>query len=76
MSGTRGILAAGGSGSSESRIEAASTQCNGTDLLPFTAKINLVSRVLNRASTIVQQLFNNGVLDLSDSGPYALENTQ
>jgi hypothetical protein len=56
--GNRGILAAHGIRSSESRIEAASTQCNGGDLLPFTAKINLGWHVLNRASTIVQQLFN------------------
>jgi hypothetical protein len=54
----RGILAAHRIGSSESRIEGASTQCNGGDLLLFAAKKNCGSRVLNRASTIVQQLFN------------------
>jgi hypothetical protein len=58
MCWNRGILAARGIGSSESRIEGASTQCNVGDLLPFTAKINLGARLLNRASTIVQQLFN------------------
>ena len=56
--GNRGILTAGGIRSSESRIEGASTQCNGADLLPFAAKKNLDSRVLNRASTTLQQLFN------------------
>jgi hypothetical protein len=68
MFGTRGILAAHGSGSSESTIEAASTQCNGADLFPFTAKIMLDARLLNRPSTIVQQLFNSRVLDVLEGG--------
>jgi hypothetical protein len=58
MSWNRRILAARAIGSSESRIEGASTQCNGAELLPFTAKKHFAARLLNRASTIVQQLFN------------------
>jgi hypothetical protein len=70
----RGILAARPNRSSESSIEGASTQCNGADFLPFAAKKNLRASVLNRASTIDQQLFNSGVLDAPESRLYAVQN--
>jgi len=73
MLGTRGILAARRNGSSESRTETASRQCNRGDFLPFAAKINLPPEFLNRRSTIVQQDFNSTVLDATSERLYALQ---